>query len=68
MPGSRVPQDLVDILCEHKGEIMAYLREHPERLHRNSTELDDTLRRVDEGGYVLLWSILLGDLIACYKT
>ena len=47
---------------------MAYLREHPEGLHRNSTELDDILRRVDEGGYVLLWSILLGDLIACYKT
>ena len=47
---------------------MAYLREHPEGLHRNSTELDDILRSVDEGGYVLLWSILLGDLIACYKT
>ena len=79
-PGSRVSPQLVNVLRQNKAEVLAYLQQQPKgpqgkyRLAYpgqggpSNWELAEIVRRVNHEGYVLLWSTVLEDLIAFYKT
>ena len=67
-PGS-VPQEFQSDLRQHKPEIISYLiqrRYEPVYPHQDQREdeLKELVRRVEEEGYVLLWSNVLQDLVA----
>ena len=70
-PGS-VPQEFQSDLRQHKPEILRHLIQrrykpvfpHPDQLDDEMTEL---VRRVEEEGYVLLWSNVLEDLVAFHR-
>ena len=70
-PGS-VPQEFQSDLRQHKPEILRHLIQrrykpvfpHPAQRDDEMTEL---VRRVEEEGYVLLWSNLLDDLVAFHR-
>ena len=71
-PGS-VPQEFQSDLRQHKPEILRHLIQrrykpvfpHPDQLDDEMTEL---VRRVEEEGYVLLWSNVLQDLVAFHRN
>ena len=74
-PASVIPPDLVEAVRQHKQAIMALLlRKHGYRQVYpgdglpGDQELAEIERRVEEEGYVLLWSTVLEDLVAFYKT
>jgi hypothetical protein len=78
-PKSLATEDFVRALSQHKAEMLAYLVEHPEPLTgkylfkysgpHGPTEAEalEIKRRVQQQGYVLLWSIVLQDLVAIYR-
>ncbi|HZA23675.1 MAG TPA: hypothetical protein VFA32_13930, partial [Dehalococcoidia bacterium] len=45
-----------------------YRLKYPGLQQRDDPELAEMVRNVNQQGYVLLWSAVLGDLIAFYKT
>ena len=72
------PSGLIQLLRQHKGEVLAYLCQHSDkqqsyrlkypRLEQpDDPELAEIVGCVNQQGYVLLWSTVLGDLIAFYK-
>lgn len=80
-PKSATPPNLVEMLRQHKAELIEYLRQEnrtgPVGVYRqvylgdsgpNDEELRETVRRVQEEGYVLLRSTVLNDFVAFYKT
>ena len=67
-PGS-VPQEFQSDLRQHKPEILRHLiqrRYEPVYPHQDQREdeLKELVRRVEDEGYVLLWSNVLQDLVA----
>jgi hypothetical protein len=74
------PSSLVQLLRQYKAEVLNYLRQHsnkrqqnyrlkyPELKQPDDPELAEMVRCVNQQGYVLLWSTVLGDLIAFYKV
>ena len=66
------PDALVQRLRVNKQEIIHHInkgRYEPAYLHPNQRdyELMELVRRVEEEGYVLLWSNVLGDLVAFHR-
>ena len=79
-PKSKMPSDLAKGLSQHKTDIIYYLRQeergdliqhcrlvYPDSRQRPE-ELQEISRRVQMEGYVLLWSTVLEDLVAFYRT
>ena len=70
-PGSRVPGELVEELKVHKQDIIllekGYHLRYPSEWATDE-ELDEIEASVYQDGYVLLWSNVLEDFIAFYKT
>ena len=70
-PGS-MPQEFQSDLRQHKPEILRHLIQrrcepvfpHPDQ---RGEELRELVRRVEEEGYVLLWSSVLEDLLAFHR-
>ena len=77
-PASRVPPQLMEALRRDKTEVMAYLHKQSDGIKAGyelrysgsdrKAELDEIERVVAQDGYVLLWSAVLEDLIAFYKS
>ena len=70
-PGS-IPPELRPDLRQQKPEIISYLiqrRYEPVYPHQDQREdeLKELVRRVEDEGYVLLWSTVLQDLVAFHR-
>jgi hypothetical protein len=68
-----MPAELIAALHQHKPQVRAVLGKgaydpaYPRAAERHE-ELTDLGRRVEEEGYVLLWSEVLKDLVAFYHS
>ena len=67
-----LPSTLVEQLKAHKEEIISILKLQGYRQKYNTEEastqeLNEIARRVNNEGYVLLWSTVLNDLVAFYR-
>ena len=70
---ARLPEHLMVRIRERKAELIQYLTSegHNECLSvvtPKEDELQEIIRRIEEDGYVLLWSTVLEDLIAFHRT
>lgn len=70
-PASRVPQALADEIRQNKSYLLAYLRGHSQgQVHDEAgqEELLEIELQVQLEGHVLLWSTVLEDFVAFYRT
>ena len=70
-PASAVPANLVDAVRANKAALLAHLRYHRKYTGNEApgnAELREMQERVYSDGVVLLWSTVLEDFIAFYKT
>lgn len=70
-PGSRVPPELVEEVKAHKRELMAWLGgcrlKYPD-VQTSPGELAEIEAEITNEGFVLLWSNVLQDTVAFYKS
>ena len=73
------PTGLVQLLREHKAEVLDYLSQHPqpsgqrwrikfsESQYSDDAEIEDIRQSIHQRGVVLVWSTALDDLVAFHR-